>query len=272
MKKGKSETKKEAAETKRIDPNQYPILLSQKFSADFFQCFSAFPQSHKLELIEHILDCFDLIDVYLNEPTKLNYEPYKLKEDAFLKVHKGLLKPYVQLKMFLYFGSDIVLIEKEVLTKENYNSSATQEQSLSYEQWQLFFTLCRNLLYFEKKTCLLNQSPDYSLTGVESNVEQPFKRGRSAMRRDASDNWTVLNVEETVSFIHYLQKTKVFLKEEYLSDKDASLAFEILTGYSRNTIRVKLGQIHHEHSFAHGKTLIKQLENVIQLINESLKH
>ncbi len=269
MKKETSDTKKKEA-IKRYDPNQYPIQLSQKFNTDFFQCVSAFPQSHKLEFIEHLLDCFDLIDVYLNDPTKSNYEPYKLKEDAFLKIHKGTLKPYVQLKMYLYFGSEIVLLEKDIITKEDYNSILPEQQSLSYSQWQTFFNLCRNLLYFEKRTCLLNQLPDYSISAEESTQGQPFKRGRSAIRRDASDNWTVLNVEETVVLIHYLQKANVFLKEEYLSDKDAALAFEILTGYSRNTIRVKLGQIHSEDSRTHRKTLVKQLESVIQFVNKTL--
>lgn len=62
------------------------------------------------------------------------------------------------------------------------------------------------------------------------------------LKRDANDKLTALNLEQSVLLISYLQKEKIILPDSYLSDKTISQAFELLTGYSQNTIRQSLGQ------------------------------
>ena len=68
------------------------------------------------------------------------------------------------------------------------------------------------------------------------------KNKKTKVKREAGDKRTVLNQEQTVLLMSFLQQEKIILKDEYLTDMDAGKAFEMLTGYSQHTLRQNLGK------------------------------
>lgn len=89
------------------------------------------------------------------------------------------------------------------------------------------------------------------------------KPGR--INRRAEDNITTLNREQTILLIQYLKETGVFLRDEYLTDADAGKAFELLTGYSQNTLRQDLGKF---YQFQNKENLKKLHQTFSQLIHQ----
>ncbi len=92
-------------------------------------------------------------------------------------------------------------------------------------------------------------------------------------KRTGDDKLTVLNQEQTVLLIHYLQKAKVFYQGDFLTNKQAGQAFHILTGYSADTIRLKLGN--NELDLINSKKNLTDLHNLFikisNLISNELK-
>ncbi|HYG53352.1 MAG TPA: hypothetical protein VD905_20785 [Flavobacteriales bacterium] len=81
----------------------------------------------------------------------------------------------------------------------------------------------------------------------ESKKEETQKAARKGkIKRERDDNKIALTQEETAVLIYFLQKERVFLNDEYLNNTDAGEAFSILTGYSAETLRQKLGQFKSE--------------------------
>lgn len=95
------------------------------------------------------------------------------------------------------------------------------------------------------------------------------KRGR--INRRAEDNITSLNREQTILLIQYLKEVGVFLKDEYLTDLDAGKAFELLTGYSQNTLRQDLGKFYQFQNKENLKKLHQIFSQVIHQIEAQLK-
>jgi hypothetical protein len=106
-----------------------------------------------------------------------------------------------------------------------------------------------------------DESGDSSLSGK--------KRGR--INRRAEDNITILNREQTILFIQYLKQVGVFLKDEYLTDLDAGKAFELLTGYSQNTLRQDLGKFYQFENKENLKKLHQTFSRVVHLIESQQK-
>jgi|GEM_PF-4227361 len=98
------------------------------------------------------------------------------------------------------------------------------------------------------------------------NNKDPYKGKKNGrIKRRADDNVTALNHEQTILFIQYMKEAGIFLRDEYLTDADAGKAFELLTGYSLNTIRQDLGKYYNYQN----KENIKRLQLVFtRLINQ----
>jgi hypothetical protein len=60
---------------------------------------------------------------------------------------------------------------------------------------------------------------------------------KSIVRRKSEDRITCLSQAQTVLLFTFLQHEKVFFGSGHLTDANAGKAFEILTGYSHNTLR-----------------------------------
>jgi hypothetical protein len=219
--------------------------------------------------LEHLLECFDIIEKYFANPTPENYKVYANKENAFLKKHGNRLKIYRQTRMYLYYGDHGLLIEKDIYTPDEWNALG-KEQRLSADEYAEFIDLCRSRLYLECDFFLLRQNPEDERGTEEKNKPKeaseilngsndlPAVKGIS-FKREAHDKLTSLNQEQTALLMHYLQQERVFLKGENLNDKNMSIAFEILTGYSYNTLRQTVGK--------YAKSISKEnLEEILRLL------
>jgi hypothetical protein len=257
---------KKQTEISKIERRHIPSLLARMYMKDYEASIAEFPEDKKNDFLEHLLECLDIIEVYLSSPTKENWKIYAQKENVFLKKHGKRLKVYRQKNMYLYYGDSTLLVEKNIYTTEEWNSLGS-EQKLSPEELASFIYLCRNSLYHERDHLYLELSPDdekeekntkENLSGSQN--QQTIKRIK--VKREAQDKLTCLSQEQTVLLIHYLQQGRVLLKDEYLSNMDAGKAFENLTGYSQNTLRQSLGKIEAHQN----KTNLKEVENVLTRI------
>ncbi|MEO7991909.1 MAG: hypothetical protein ABI663_20305 [Chryseolinea sp.] len=103
-----------------------------------------------------------------------------------------------------------------------------------------------------------------------SNSDYARKKNGKINRR-AEDNITSLNREQTILLIQYLKEAGVFLKDEYLTDADAGKAFELLTGFSQNTLRQDLGKFYQFQSKDNLHKLHQLFSQLIQQIDKQSK-
>lgn len=75
--------------------------------------------------------------------------------------------------------------------------------------------------------------------GLAGTAKEAKIKGRIA--REAGDHLTALNVNQTALLIQFMQQAGIILKGANLTYSQAGAAFNILTGYSANTIRQQLG-------------------------------
>lgn len=74
------------------------------------------------------------------------------------------------------------------------------------------------------------------LSGTESN-----KPKGSKITREHGDNITCLNLVQTAYLVNLLRQSKIIIKDEkILPDSKAGEAFNVLTGYSENTLRLRM--------------------------------
>lgn len=81
------------------------------------------------------------------------------------------------------------------------------------------------------------------LAGSEAKATTGAIKSKGKLKRTADDKLTDLSQEQTALLIHYLQETRIILKDEYLNNKQAGEAFSALTGYSPDTLRLELGDL-----------------------------
>lgn len=255
-------------DTTKVNRRFVPSLLAKKYRQDYEASVAEFPQDKKIEFVEHLLECLDIIETYIASPTKENWKIYATKENAFLKKHGKRLKIYSQKNMYLYYGDPTVLAEKNIYTTEEWNSLDGEQQQLSPKEFASFVHYCRNILYHEREFLLLEQSPEDEREEKNANETLTGTFGKQAkkgkIKREAQDNKTCLSQEQTVLLIYYLQQEGVLLKDENLRDTDAGIAFEILTGYSENTLRQNLGKF--KSNPYHNKTNLKEIDNLLTRI------
>lgn len=98
-------------------------------------------------------------------------------------------------------------------------------------------------------------------------------RSKVKVKRNRDDKITVLNQEQTALLIYCLQKNNVILKDELLSNKEAGLAFSILTGYSADTIRQNLSQseLAKTATLKNVEVLEKVLKEMLRFIDHEVK-
>lgn len=236
--------------------NQIATLLSHNFIMDYEASINEFPKTKKIELIDHFLECFDTIESYYEQEEKKSiWKQYIQKEKDFLVKHGNRLKEYNRRKIFLYYGDSTVLIEKGIYTVEEYNHLDAENQEINPKVIMSFLSICRKLIEYEKIKQLLDTDPEEKKAEIDTGGVELSRK--SKLKREANDKYTCLNLDQTALLIEYLQQEKAILKDEFLTDKEAGLAFELLTAYSRNTIRQKLGKVE----------LLKSKQNLKDLLN-----
>jgi len=193
---------------KKTERHSIPSLLSRKYMKDYEASIAEFPEDKKIEFVEHLLECLDIIETYISSPTKENWGIYAKKENAFLKKYGKRLKVYRQKNMYLYYGDSRVLVEKEIYSTEEWNALRGGQQKLSPQELTSFIDLCRNLLYNERDFLLLEQSPEdereekSTKEKLNGTSEKQAKKGK--IKREAQDKKTCLSQEQTVLLIHWI--------------------------------------------------------------------
>jgi hypothetical protein len=163
-----------------------------------------------------------MLDLYI-EPHHVHYDLFF----AYMMNHTDLLnidgclsyqleKHYANnLKLFARFLHLIIRKHKDIIL--------AKETTLTIEEWI---------------TCKQKE-----ITEDELNGKERLKgKQNGQLKRMANDKFTCLNQQQTILLIHYLQKHKVLLRDEYLTAADAGKAFELITGYSQHTLRQDLGK------------------------------
>lgn len=253
----------------------FPSLLAGKYMEDYQASVAEFPDNKKVEFVEHILGCLDMMENYLADPTNENWKVYVDKENLFLKKHGKRLNVYKQKRMDIYFDKSIVLVQKGLLSIEEFNS-IVEEQELSEKELVAFIRFCRNGLFNTRESLLLEQNPEdereeEKLNGVLTDSNGRLKQKKGNIRRQINDRVTKLSQEQSALLVHYLKQERVFLNDEYLSNTDAGIAFEILTGYSKNTIRTTLGKIELYQNKTNLNELHSTLTRLLIAIEKDLK-
>lgn len=273
--KSKNEKTKKKQEEIKIPTRRLVLgLLAQKYAEDYQASILAFPEDKRIEFIEHLLECLDIIEAYFASPTEENWKPYAQKENAFLKKHGKRLKIYNQKQMHLYYGDIRVLVAKGIYQSKDWNALKPEEQELSPKEFAAFLHLCRNGLHNDRNFLLQEQTPEDERE--EKNTKETLTGNqvlitKNKIKRGANDKLTCLSQEQTALLMYYLQQEKVLLAGEYLSDKDAGTAFEILTGYSQNTLRQTLSKYNRLMTKENLKELGNLLTHIQIAIGKDLK-
>jgi hypothetical protein len=104
-----------------------------------------------------------------------------------------------------------------------------------------------------------------------SGAVEPKTKGKPKRQRD--DKVTLLNQEQTALLIYCLRETKVIFPDEFLNNKEAGLAFSILTGYSADTIRQNLNksELSKTATSKNVEAVEKALKEVLKYIERDIK-
>jgi hypothetical protein len=260
--------------TERVDRRQVPSLLARKYVKDYQASLVDFPDDKKIDFLEHLLECLDILSNYVVNPTSGNYKIYSDNENAFLKIHGKRLKMYNQTRMHLYYGDSQVLVEKGIYTTYEWNDLG-KRQRLSSDEFTDFIDLCKNSLYLERQHLWLAQTPEdekvEEKTAKESLSGTSKSKNSNKIKRESHDKRTSLSQEQTALLMYYLQGEKVFLSSEYLNDKEMGIAFEMLTGYSQNTLRQTLGRCSKDLTNENLKELTKLFDRLKRAIEKDFK-
>ncbi|MHB8258706.1 MAG: hypothetical protein ACYDCN_00330 [Bacteroidia bacterium] len=262
------------ASKKIIERNRVPAFLSRKYMQDCEASLIDFPDDKKVEFLEHLLECFDIIEKYLANPTPENYKIYANKENTFLKKHGKRLKMYQQTRMYLYYADHHVLVEKDIYTNDEWNGLG-KEQRLNADEYAEFIDLCRNRLYLERDFFLLRQSPEDERKAEEKNKSKELSETlsgasnlkNSRIKRGAYDNMTSLSQEQTILLTHYLKLKRVFLNGEHLNDTEAGKALSVLTGYSYHSLRQNIKEFENYET----EINLKEIYNLLTEMQKAIK-
>lgn len=66
------------------------------------------------------------------------------------------------------------------------------------------------------------------------------ERSKGKWKREAGDNLTALNLQQTALLVYFMQEAKIILQGVYLSKTEAGQAFAYLSGYSADALRLEL--------------------------------
>lgn len=253
---------------------QTAAKLAIKFKKDYLESSQCFPPDKKIDLYEHLLKCLELAEINLSDPTDHTWKNYLDLESSFRKKQGSRLKVYVNKNMAIYYGDELAFLKKGVFTADEWKLLPEEKREIPHQQMLFFINLCKGMLRCEQENIWLEQSPD-DLTTEILNHQSPLdvtaiKAAEQAenKRRKALDKATTLSQEQSVLLLHYLKEIKVFLREHNLNNKDAGIAFGILTGYSHDTIRQKLGKIEPLQTYENLEFLYNytvRLQNAIEL-------
>jgi hypothetical protein len=113
---------------------------------------------------------------------------------------------------------------------------------------------------------MVEANPELSGSDSESKIK------KSKISREAGDNLTSLSLIQTAYFISLLKGAGVIVKnEKLLPDSRAGEAFNVLTGYSEHTLRLRLGlKGTEEVTYSDRKAVRDILHQMINRVNKEI--
>lgn len=181
-------------------------------------------------------DFLDVLVQYVQLLQKTPNETGAFASEKIMKPFRTKLDEATKEGLFKYFYQDIAFVELNIITTETFNSLPYEERGMSDGEFEWYL---RQLLHAVQ----MHQLGHYTLTAEdtkEENLQGVAVKGRP--QRTAGDNLTKLNQEQTALLIDYFKKGRIILKDEYLTDKTAGYGFHILTGYSPDSLRIRLNK------------------------------
>ena len=231
------------------------------FIKDYKNAMQQYSIEEQIEFTKYLLKLFDIYYKEAEE-TETNIHWIQQESERLKKKYGKNFKPYRNAQLYSYFQFDILLVEKGIFTTEEFNNfKNAEEQQLNQTERKSFMAgCCRRLQHALDELYLESPPESTTLKGVnkdESKTENGNNKAK--IKRNANDKLTSLTQEQTALLLHYLQQERVFLKDEYLDKKDAGTAFEMLTGYSHNTVRQKLSSVKEYQN----KANLKEIHNLV---------
>jgi hypothetical protein len=188
----------------------------------------------------------DLSESYDVQPEDSMYDvffSYKLRQVTLLEIDK-----FLEYHLYFYYSNDMIIYKRFLLLcLRAHKTLLTPETEITVAEW------------IEGKEKQINQLEDGQLGKVRSK--------RPA--RTNNDNKTSLTGEQTVLLAHYLQQKSVFYTG-YLTDAEIATAFEILTGYSQNKLRLNIPKVDSFKTHENVKALDTLISNLASLIAKDL--
>lgn len=112
-----------------------------------------------------------------------------------------------------------------------------------------------------------------TLKDSDSNLQEADEKIKGRKAREAGDKLTVLNLNQTALLVQYMQQAGLILQGDYLTFSQAGKAFNILTGYSANTIRQQLGTKGEIEGVKHEdyQELHRALKHLLELVEPKVR-
>lgn len=188
----------------------------------------------------------DIADSYDVQPEDSMYDiffAYKLRHISLLEIDD-----FLEYHFYFYYENDMSRFKRFLnLCLRTHKDKFNPETILTVTEW------------IEEKEKQLDQLDAGQLGKVRS--KRPV--------RTNNDHKTSLTQEQTVLLAHYLQEKKVFYNG-YLTDAEIATAFEILTGYSQNKLRLNLPKVDSFKTHENVKALEDLISNLASLIAKDL--
>ena len=256
---------------------QTTAQLAVQFKKDYQASALCFSQDKKIELYEHLLHCFELAEANLTDETGEVWKKYLDLEDTFHKKQGNRLKEYITKNMSIYYGDETAFVKKGIFTTEEWQKLPLEKQEIPTKHFHFFLDLCKGMLRNQCHNLWLEEPPEDEKNGKSDSQHPLASVGLKAAskaeesRRRAVDRATRLSQEQSVLLLHYLKEIHVFLRDEKLNNKDAGIAFSILTGYSPETIRQDLGRLEHLQTKENLEMLINYVSRLHLAVDKALK-
>ena len=236
--------------------------LVLKFSESLKKSTTEYTWQEKSDFLDVMIQFVELIETDPGEGSRFFTE-------KIMKPFKTKLQKPIREKLFKFFNQELAWSELEIIDAQAFNSMQ-ENQGMSDEEYEAFLHNASRILRTEQYHHFIYQQDEQSGTESESLGVAISTKGRP--QRSAGDNLTKLNQEQTALLIHFLKTGRLILKNEYLTDKAAGLAFNILTGYSPNSLRTSLSEkeITMLHTKANLTEVYNALTNVTLLIKNEL--
>lgn len=221
-----------------VPRNQWAIRLSMAFTNDYDEMIKHYKQPQQEELTEHLIGMLNVMYDYVQTNRNEDYERYVKSENDLQKKYGKAFEPFASKHFYMYFRFEMIVVHKNVITTEEYNNLPhSEEQTLKPEEIRAFVQLSLNYLYHSRNRLWAQREPEFETSLAGTGETSAKTKTKGIPKRQAGDNLTRLNQEQSVLLFHYLRKWDLILKDEYLNNTQAGEAVSILTGYSANALR-----------------------------------